>query len=103
MPNARNQENEMYRVKMTQALDFVKVTPEGLDYWDQPDISDWSEGCSHGRNSARKLATFMADQEDPTLLGRVVSSISNRQRFGAVETGFFTEIATDIIHHQMRV
>lgn len=91
----------MYRVKMTQALDFVRVTPEGLEYWDHPEISDYGEACTHGRSSARKLVEFITDQEDPSLLGRVVKSMSRRQSFGAIETGFFTEISTDLIHHEM--
>ena len=93
--------SEMYRVKMTQALDFVKVTPEGLEYWDHPQVKDWGEGCSRGRKSARKLVEFITEQSDPALLGRVVKSIGRRQQFGAIETGFFTEISTDLIHHQM--
>lgn len=89
----------MYRVKMTQALDFVKIAKGEIEYWNQPDIEDWSDGCARGRDSARNLIDFISNQEDPSLLGRVVKSIGRRQRFGAIETGFFTEISSDLIQH----
>ncbi|MNE51756.1 hypothetical protein D3C80_1463990 [compost metagenome] len=89
--------DKMYRVKITHALDFVKVTGGDIDYWNNAERDDWSEGCEEGRRRAADLLTFMGDQGDPSLLGRVGKAITMSGRFGSVETGFFHQIAANLI------
>lgn len=89
--------DEMYRVKMTQALDFVKVRNGEIDYWHDPVNDDWSEGCAEGRRRASDLIDFMSDQADPSLLGRVGKAIVSSGRFGSVETGFFHQISANLL------
>lgn len=88
----------MYRVKMTQALDFVKVEDGQIDYWhDTKEQGEWGEGCEEGRKRANDLVCFMQGQNDPSLLNRVGKAIVGSGRYGAVETGFFQEIGSNLM------
>ncbi|QTG12369.1 hypothetical protein G6M86_03535 [Agrobacterium tumefaciens] len=88
----------MYRVKMTQALDFVKVRDGQIDYWHDDDTKgEWGEGCAEGRKRAGDLVGFMQNQNDPSLLNRVGKAIVGSGKYGAVETGFFQEIGNNLI------
>jgi hypothetical protein len=87
----------MYRVKMTQALDFVKVEDGDIDYWHGDDRADWSDGCSEGRRRASDLMNFMSNEGDPSLLGRVGNAIVRSGRYGSIETGFFHQIGARVI------
>lgn len=88
----------MYRVKMTQALDFVKVRGGEIDYWHSDENNgEWGEGCAEGRRRASDLVGFMQGQNDPSLLNRVGKAIVGSGKYGAVETGFFQEIGNNLI------
>lgn len=88
----------MYRAKMTQALDFVKLRGGEIDYWQSDnDNQDWSEGCQEGRQRAADLVDFMQSQNDPSLLNRVGKAIVGAGRYGPVETGFFQQIGANLI------
>lgn len=88
----------MYRVKMTQALDFVNVRDGQIDYWQHEGADhEWSEGCEEGRQRATDLVDFMQSQNDPSLLNRVGKAIVGGGRYGAVETGFFQQIGANLL------
>lgn len=87
-----------YRNRIVNSLDFVSENAGGLRLWASCDEAQhWAVQCQIGRERAEKLISFMSENQDPSLLGRVVQHMVECGKFGGVETGFFQAISTAMI------
>lgn len=97
--NQEDHEREITMVKTDRRFDglsFVQPDKSGYDMWAVTASGDWSADNATGRQHALALIGYMKVHNAPQLLGHVVRSMTEHQKFGGVEVGFFTEIASRV-------
>lgn len=75
-------------------LSFAEFSKDSTDFWPAPpDGLSYAEGNALGRARADELVQLMSENHFTALLGRLAEAIAAKGEFGAVEIGFFTQVA----------
>ena len=75
-------------------LSFAQSSEGGkVILWSDGKSDGYVDGCREGRGRATEVLDMIRAHHMPSLLGNVVDAIVARGRYGAVEVGFFQQIA----------
>ncbi len=75
-------------------LPFIVVEGDQKNLWSGEATGDWSADVATGQRYASLIVDDMAKNDNPGLLYHVVKAMADRQRFGGIECGFITYLAT---------
>lgn len=64
-----------------------------INLWVTPETGEYSLDTAFGRQCADAVLDYMAQSENPTILGKIVRDMILGGRYGAVEVGFIHRIA----------
>lgn len=81
------------------ALDFVRMTENGPDFWAIEPTGHYPTDCERGREAAIDLhCQLHFKNAEPNLLGSIAQAIVAKGRYGPLEIGFFQQIAEAIVN-----
>jgi hypothetical protein len=81
---------------MTDITDLPFIASTGkhkLSYWNTRPNGDYADECLLGEAYAREVVQYMAEDNDPTLLGLIVSEMNKQMNHSGIEVGFMHAIA----------
>ena len=64
--------------------------------WTITESGDWGKDCAAGRRAADRVMRYVQETGYAPALGIVAKAIMERGRWGAVETGYFTRLASHL-------
>lgn len=80
------------------ALDFVRMTDNGPDFWAIESTGHYPTDCERGREAGIDLHRVLYfDNAEPMVLGSIARAIVAKGRYCGIEVGFFQQVAESIV------
>lgn len=83
----------MRKIERHLSLSFVKEKDGTIEYWSVTTSGDWATDLATGKRHLQELATYVAREDEPMILRRILAEVMKVSPMSGVEVAFVDGLA----------
>lgn len=83
----------MRKIERHLSLSFVEENGDTTNYWNVKASGNWAEDLATGKRYLQEMANYVAREDDPMVLRRIIAEVSRVSPQTGIEVGFVDGLA----------